>query len=68
MEKVKELLQREPVRVYLYAVLEAIAALLVGIGVTSSSVALLGLGVAAAVLAVPATEKLRSKVSPVKKE
>ncbi len=59
------LLSREPVRVYLYGVVGAIVALLVGVGVVSSGVAPLILAVVTAVLAVPAVEAARAKVTPV---
>ena len=66
--KLMSVLQREPVRVYLYGVVIAILALLVGIGVLTATVSVLVAGVGAAILAIPATaaiEVARSKVSPV---
>lgn len=65
LDKLKRLAAREPVRMYVYGVLEAIAVLLVGTGALSSDVSHLALGVAVAVLAVPVTEVTRNKVSPV---
>lgn len=61
------LLTREPVRMYLYTVVGAIVALLVGVGVVTAAVAPLILGVAAAALAVPVVEAARAKVTPVAK-
>lgn len=62
------LLQREPIRTYLYGVLIAVLALLVGLGVVATALAPLYLAVGAAVLAVPSvlvTEVARAKVTPV---
>lgn len=56
---------QEPVRKYLYGVTLALVALAVGLGVVTATVAPLVLAVAAAVLAVPAVEAARSKVTPV---
>jgi hypothetical protein len=56
--------QREPVRVYLYAVAAAVLALLVAYGVLSDSLAAIWGGVAAAVLSLPVTEGVRAQVSP----
>lgn len=67
MDKIVELLSREPVRVYLYGVVVAAVALLVGVGVVTSALAPLVLAVAAAVLSVPVVEATRRSVTPVKK-
>jgi hypothetical protein len=56
--------QREPVRVYLYAVAAAVLGLLVAYGVLTDSLAAVWAGVAAAVLSLPVTEGVRSQVSP----
>lgn len=61
------ILQREPVRVYLYTVSLALVALLVATGVLTAGVAPLVLALVATVLAVPAVEVARSKVVPVEK-
>lgn len=58
----------EPVRVWMYGVLVAILALLVGTGVVTGALAPLIMGVITAVLAIPAVEIARSKVTPVDKE
>lgn len=60
-------LTREPVRAYLYGVAAAVVALLVGVGLLTGAVAPLVLAVAHAVLAVPAVEVARSKVTPMAK-
>lgn len=52
----------EPVRLYLYGVAGAALALLIGIGVLSSSTGALVGGVAVAVLSVPLTEITRASV------
>lgn len=59
------LVAEEPVRVYIYTVVAAIIAILVIYGVVDSTVAPVVLAVVSAVLAVPAVEVARSKVSPV---
>jgi hypothetical protein len=56
------LAQSEPVRLYLYALAAAVLAALVGYGVLTGEQAALWAGVAAAALAVPVTEGLRSQV------
>lgn len=67
MNKIKKLLAEEPVRMYLYGVVAAVVALLVGVGVITAAVAPLILAVAAAALAVPAVETARAKVKPLAK-
>lgn len=54
----------EPVRLYMYGVLVPLASLLVLVGVLSAEAAMAGLGVAAAVLGVPAIEAARARVTP----
>lgn len=58
------ILAREPVRIYVYGVLVALLALLVGYGVIDGDAAALWLGLGVAVASVPAVEGLRSQVSP----
>lgn len=65
--KALTLLQRQPVRIYLYTVFAAVVALLVAMGVVTATLAPLILAVGTAVLAVPAVEVARSKVTPVAK-
>lgn len=55
----------EPVRTYLYPVLIAVVALLVGYGILEQEQGALWIGLGAALLGVPAVEKARSKVTPV---
>lgn len=55
----------EPVRAYVYTVIGAILAVLIAYGVVSADVVPIILAAASAVLAVPAVEVARSKVSPV---
>lgn len=59
-----ELLKREPVRVYLYSVLGVILAGLVGLGYVQENLSNTILQVLAVVLAVPAVEAARRKVTP----
>lgn len=66
--RVGQLVAAEPVRMYVYAVLAALAAVLVGRGVMTGDAALLYLALLAAVLGIPATEHARSLVSPVQYE
>lgn len=61
------LLQREPVRVYLYLVLVAIVALLVSYGIVNDGDRDLWLALGAAVLAVPGIEAARARVTPTAK-
>lgn len=56
---------REPVRLYLYSVLTVGVAILVAYGLVDDSTASLWSALGAAVLAVPAVEAARSKVTPV---
>lgn len=65
MSKVSDLIAREPVRVYLYGVVAAVAALLAITGVLSAGLVPVLLSLAATVLAV---EKARAAVTPVPKE
>lgn len=62
-----DVITREPVRAYLYSVVGAVVALLVGLGVVTAEVAPLILGVASAVLGVVGVEVARAKVMPVEK-
>lgn len=57
--------ETEPVRRYLYGLLAPLATLLVALGVTTDAQVALWVGVATAVLGVPAVETARSKVTPV---
>jgi hypothetical protein len=59
------LIKSEPVRVYLYGVLLAGLAVLVGVGIVDDATALLYAALGAAVLGIPAVEIARSKVTPV---
>jgi len=56
---------REPVRVYVYTVVTAILAVLVTYGVVDETALPVVLAAVSAVVAVPAVEVARSKVSPV---
>lgn len=67
LEKVKRWLSEEPVRVWMYGVLEGLAGLLVLYGVVSAAAVPVVMGVVSAVLAVPVAKKVRSKVTPVSK-
>lgn len=58
------LLQREPVRVYLYGIVVSVVALLSTLDVITDTAVNPILAVGAAVLAVPAVEVARRKVSP----
>jgi hypothetical protein len=58
------LLAREPVRVYLYGVIAAALALFVGLDVLDGATAALWQPFAAALLAVPAVEAARARVTP----
>ena len=64
MSKLAELAKSEPVRLYLYSVVIPLLALLVGFGVVDANQTALILGLAGAVLAIPAVEVARSKVTP----
>jgi len=59
------LITREPVRLYLYGVLLAVLAVLVGYGTLTGEQAALWAALGAAVLGVPVTELLRGRVVPV---
>lgn len=65
MNRARQLLAREPVRVYLYGLTAALVALLVLYGVLAAGQAAAWLALVTAVLAVPATEGARARVSPV---
>lgn len=65
--KALTLLQREPVRVYLYGVLTTIVAALAATGVITGVLVPVYLAVGGAILAVPAVEAARDKVVPVAK-
>jgi hypothetical protein len=56
---------REPVRLYLYSVVGAILAVLVVYGIVDETTLPVILAAVSALLAVPAVETARSKVSPV---
>jgi hypothetical protein len=58
----RRLQESEPVRLYLYGVAAAVLAALVALGVVTGEQAAVWGGVAAAVLAVPVTEGVRSQV------
>lgn len=60
----RQLVRREPVRVYVYSVAAAIVAALVVFGVVTGDQGAAIIGVAGAVAAVPATEAARSRVTP----
>lgn len=63
----EKLRDREPVRVYVYGVAAAIVMALVAFGLVSGDQAVAVIGVAAAVVAVPAAESARARVVPVAK-
>ena len=56
--------RREPVRAYIYGVVAALLAALVVLGYVKADLVPVLLALATAVLAVPAVEVARSKVSP----
>jgi urea transporter len=64
MTAVKDMLAREPVRVYLYTIISAVIGLLVVFGILDESMVLPIMAVVSAVLAVPLVESLRSRVTP----
>lgn len=64
MSRLLALVAREPVRVYLYGVLLAGLALLVGYGVLTGEQFALWAALGAALLAVPAVEGARARVRP----
>ena len=64
MTAIKDTLAREPVRLYLYSLATAVVGLLVILGVVEESMVLPILALVSALLAVPLTETLRSRVSP----
>lgn len=61
----RQLLSREPVRVYLYGLALTLVALLVAYGVVDAERAPLWLAGLAAGLSIPAIESARARVSPV---
>ena len=63
-EELADTLAREPVRLYLYSLATAVVGLLVILGVVEESMVLPILALVSALLAVPLTETLRSRVSP----
>lgn len=65
MSKLVQLVEREPVRVYLYTTVAAILAVLVAYGIVDSTAVPVILAAVSAVVAIPAVEVARSKVSPV---
>jgi hypothetical protein len=66
---VVDLLRREPVRVYVYGVLAAVAALLLFYGVITAAALPVIMAVVVAALAVPSpVEAVRNRVTPVDKE
>lgn len=60
-------LREEPVRAYLYGVFASVVAALVAAGVVTTGLLPVILAVGTAVLAVPAVEVARAKVTPVTK-
>lgn len=64
MTAIKDMLAREPVRLYLYSLATAVVGLLVILGVVEESMVLPIMALVSALLAVPLTETLRSRVSP----
>jgi hypothetical protein len=65
VSKLAQWAAEEPVRLYVYSVVAAILAVMITYGVVDSTALPVILAAVAAVLAVPAVEKARSKVSPV---
>ncbi len=61
--KVVSWAQSEPVRLYLYSILGPLLALLLALGVVTAELVPLVLALAGAVLAVPAVEAARRKVT-----
>lgn len=54
----------EPVRAYIYTILVPLSALLVVYGILDDQTVTLWLGIASAILGIPATEIARKKVTP----
>lgn len=65
MSKLAQWAAKEPVRLYVYTCVAAILAVLITYGVVDSAALPVILAAVSAVLAVPAVETARSKVSPV---
>lgn len=65
MTRLAVALRREPVRAYLYGVYVAVLLLLLAYGIVTAELLPLWLGLGAAILAVPAVEAARAKVTPV---
>lgn len=63
----KQLLHREPVRLYLYGLTAAVVAALVAFGLVTGDQGAAIIGVATAAAAIPAVEAARSQVRPVRK-
>lgn len=68
MSKLAHWAAHEPVRLYAYSVIAAILAVLITYGVVDASALPVILAAASALLAVPAVETARSKVSPVESD
>ncbi len=64
MGKLAHWAAREPVRLYIYSVVAAILTVLVAYGVVGETTLPVILAAVSALVAVPAVEKARSKVSP----
>lgn len=64
MSKLAQWAKEEPVRLYVYTVVAAILAVLVAYGVVDETALPVILAAATAILAVPAVETARSKVTP----
>lgn len=65
MSKLAQWAAEEPVRLYVYSVVAAILAVLVAYGIVDETVLPVILAAVSALVAVPAVETARSKVSPV---
>lgn len=67
MDRLINLLRREPVRARLYAIGAAVVAALIVYGVHDSEQAAVWLGVGSAILGVVGTESARKRVKPVRR-
>lgn len=65
MSRLARWLQYEPVRVYVYGIVLSFMAILIAYGIVDNERAALILAAVSAIIAVPAVEKARSKVTPV---
>jgi len=65
VSKLAQWAAREPVRLYVYTCVAAILAVLITYGVVDSTAVPVILAAVSAILAIPAVETARSKVSPV---